>query len=113
MKISVIIPVYNEEKTIREVIKQVQGVNLEKEIIIVDDGSTDKTREILSVIKEDNIKVIFHEKNLGKGGALKTGFSHAKGDIIIPQDADLEMDPGEYHNLIEPILEGHADVVYG
>lgn len=113
MMISVIIPVFNEENTIREVIEKVQGVDIEKEIIIVDDASTDKTREILRNIKEDNIKIIFHDKNLGKGGALKTGFSHAKGDIIIPQDADLELDPMEYHNLIEPILKGYADVVYG
>ena len=113
MMISVIIPVFNEEKTIGEVIEKVQGVDIEKEIIIVDDGSTDKTREILRNIKEGNIKIIFHDKNLGKGGALKTGFLHAKGDIIIPQDADLELDPMEYHNLIEPILKGYADVVYG
>lgn len=113
MMISVIIPVFNEEKTIMDIIKRVQDVDIEKEIIIVDDGSTDKTREILRNIKEGNIRVIYHDKNLGKGGALKTGFSHAKGDIIIPQDADLELDPKEYHNLIEPILEGYADVVYG
>lgn len=113
MKISVIIPVFNEGKIIREVIKKVQGVDIEKEIIIVDDGSTDTTREILHSIKEDNIKIIFHAKNLGKGEALKTGFSYAKGDIIIPQDADLELNPKEYNSLIEPILEGYADVVYG
>jgi len=113
MTISVIIPVFNEENTIREVIEKVRGVDIEKEIIIVDDGSTDKTREILHNIKGEDIKIIFHDKNLGKGGALKTGFSHAKGDIIIPQDADLELDPVEYHNLIEPILKGYADVVYG
>ena len=113
MKISVIIPVFNEEKTIREIVKKVQDVDIEKEIIIVDDCSTDKTRDILHSIKENNIKIIFHEKNLGKGGALKTGFLNVTGDIIIPQDADLELDPREYHNLIEPILEGHADVVYG
>ena len=113
MKISVVIPVFNEEKTIKEVIKKVQEVDIEKEIIIVDDGSTDKTRDILDGIKENNIKIIFHKKNLGKGGALKTGFSNAVGDIIIPQDADLELDPKEYHNLIGPILEDYADVVYG
>jgi len=113
MKISVIIPVFNEEKTIKELIKKVQAVDIEKEIIIVDDCSTDRTRELLNDMKEENIKIILHDKNLGKGGALKTGFSHATGDIIIPQDADLELDPREYHNLIAPILEGHADVVYG
>ena len=113
MMISVIIPVFNEEKTIMDIIKRVQDVDIEKEIIIVDDGSTDKTREILRNIKEGNIRVIYHDKNLGKGGALKTGFSHAKGDIIIPQDADLELDPKEYHNLIEPILEGYRSFLTG
>lgn len=113
MKISVVIPVFNEENTIREVIKSVQDVDIDKEIIVVDDGSTDKTKEILQNLKEDNVKVLFHDRNLGKGGALKTGFSHAKGDIIIPQDADFELAPNEYHGLIEPIIKGYADVVYG
>lgn len=113
MRISVIIPVFNEENTIQEIIRKVQAVNIEKEIIIVDDCSTDKTRELLRGIKEDNVKVVFHDKNSGKGAALKTGFSHAQADIIIPQDADLELNPEEYHNLIEPILAGYADVVYG
>src|SRR3989338_333633 len=113
MKISVVIPVFNEEKTVSEVIRSVQDVDIDKEIIIVDDGSTDKTREILQNLKEANVKVLFHDKNLGKGGALKTGFSHATGDIVIPQDADFELDPSEYHRLREPIVQGHADVVYG
>ena len=113
MKISVVIPVFNEEKTIIDIINKVQNVDIDKEIIIVDDGSTDFTRKILKDLKQDNIKVFLHDKNLGKGSALKTGFSHANGDIIIIQDADLEYDPVEYTRLIEPIVMGHADVVYG
>jgi len=111
--LSVVIPVFNEEKTIEEIIRKVQAIDIDKEIIIVDDFSTDKTRDILKSVKEKNIKVLFHEKNSGKGAALKTGFREAKGDIIIIQDADLEYDPREYVNLVEPIVEGHADVVYG
>ncbi|MEK7596044.1 MAG: glycosyltransferase family 2 protein [Patescibacteria group bacterium] len=113
-KFSIIIPAYNEKNTIVEVIRQVQAVflpNAEKEIIVVDDGSTDGTRDILKKIS--GIKYIFHDKNLGKGGALKTGFQNATGDIILIQDADLEYDPNEYGRLIAPIVSGRADVVYG
>lgn len=113
MKISVVIPVFNEENTIREIIKRVQDIDIDKEIIIIDDGSTDKTRQILQNLKEDNIKILFHDKNLGKGKALKTGFNYVKGDIVIIQDADLEYDPKEYPRLIEPFIKGYADVVYG
>ena len=113
MKISVIIPVFNEENTIIELIKRVRDIDIDKEIIIVDDHSTDKTRDILRNLKEDNVKIFFHDKNTGKGGALRTGLSQAKGDIVIIQDADLEYDPVEYPRLIEPILKGYADVVYG
>lgn len=112
--ISVVIPVYNEVNTIQEVINRVQAVALEKEIIIVDDGSTDGTRDVLNRLKgKEGITVCFHEKNQGKGAALRTAFAHVKGDIVIIQDADLEYDPQEYGKLIKPILDGKADAVYG
>lgn len=114
MKLSILIPVYNEEKTIAELIELVKKVNLgeiEKEIIVIDDGSKDRTREI--VRKNDGIRFIEHEKNLGKGGAVKTGIREATGDIIIIQDADLEYDPNEYPLCIQPIVDGKAKVVYG
>lgn len=115
MKISIIIPVFNEKKSIEEIIKRVQAVDvgLEKEIIIVDDCSQDGTRQILEKLNYPNMKLFFHSKNKGKGAALQTGFSKAKGDIILIQDADLEYDPKEYHKLLVPILDGRADVVYG
>ncbi|MGQ9673005.1 MAG: glycosyltransferase family 2 protein [Candidatus Aminicenantales bacterium] len=115
MKLSVIIPVYNEAKTIEEILRRVQAVELglEKEIIVVDDGSTDGTRAILEGSTSPSIRVIFHTKNQGKGAALQTGFAAATGDIFLVQDADLEYDPREYPKLLEPILDGRADVVYG
>ena len=115
MKISVVIPVYNEYKTIREIIRNVKEVEIEKEIIIIDDCSTDGTREILeSEIENDSIcRVFYHHKNMGKGAALRTGFKYITGDIVIIQDADLEYDPQEYPRLIKPIINGRADVVYG
>jgi glycosyltransferase involved in cell wall biosynthesis len=115
MKLSVIIPVYNEESTIKEIIKRVDAIRIEKEIIIVDDFSTDATREKLKVITKNrsDIKVFNHDKNWGKGAALRTGFEHVTGDIVIIQDADLEYDPKEYKKLIGPITDGVADVVYG
>jgi len=114
-KISIIMPVYNEQDTIEEILQCVLEVDigLKKEVIVVDDCSKDGTRKILDGLKNDQIKVLFHEKNRGKGAALRTGFSKATGDIILIQDADLEYDPREYSNLLQPIFEGHADVVYG
>ena len=115
MKLSIIIPAYNEKKTIEEIIRRVQAVEvgLEKEIIVVDDFSQDGTRQILEKLMEPNLKVFFHSKNMGKGAALQTGFSQAEGDILLIQDADLEYDPKEYARLLEPILDGRADAVYG
>lgn len=114
MILSVIIPAYNEKSTIAEIIRQVQAVSmpgLDKEIIVVDDGSNDGTREILK--NTAGIRCVFHEKNQGKGGAIKTGFQEATGDIILIQDADLEYDPNEYGKLLAPILSGRADAVFG
>ena len=112
--ISVVIPVYNEATTIKEIIRRVQSVNLSKEIIVVDDTSTDGTREILDTLKEEEgLTVIFHQSNQGKGAALRTALAQVKGSIVIIQDADLEYDPQEYGKLIRPIIEGKADVVYG
>ncbi len=115
MKISVIIPVYNEALTIKEIIFRVQNVDLEKEIIVVDDHSTDGTSAQLKDINEqyENVQILTHDRNRGKGAALRTGFAAAGGDIIIIQDADLEYDPQEYKFLLGPILDGRADVVYG
>jgi len=115
MKLSVVIPVFNEKSTVEEIVRRVQAVDvgLEKEIVAVDDASTDGTCEILQGLAADGIRVIRHEKNQGKGGALRTGFAAARGDVVLVQDADLEYDPREYPALLEPILEGRADVVYG
>jgi glycosyltransferase involved in cell wall biosynthesis len=112
-KLSIVIPVYNEKDTIDEIVRRVQNVEFEKEIIIVDDCSNDGTRDKINGIGGNNIKKLFHEENKGKGAALRTGFQHVTGDIVIIQDADLEYNPKEYSNLIEPILDGRADVVYG
>lgn len=113
MKLSVIMPVFNEESTIREIIARVKAVNLDKEIILVNDGSTDGTADILQELADKTTHVFSHERNMGKGAALRTGFSHANGEIIIIQDTDLEYAPEQYVKLIQPILEGRADVVYG
>ncbi|MBU6415264.1 glycosyltransferase family 2 protein [Patescibacteria group bacterium] len=114
MKLSIIIPAYNEEKTIEEIIRRVQAVDLggvEKEIIVVDDGSKDRTRDILKKIS--GIRYVFNEKNLGKGGSVKTGFKNATGDIVTIQDADLEYDPADFPAVIKPILEGRAEATNG
>jgi glycosyltransferase involved in cell wall biosynthesis len=114
MKISVIIPAYNEVVTIEEIIKRVQATHLIDEIVVVDDGSTDGTREILARLdKENQVKFVPHPKNLGKGTAVRTGIQNCSGEIVIIQDADLEYDPREYPNLLRPLEEGIADVVYG
>ena len=117
-QLSVIVPVYNEKPTIEEILRRIAQVEIPKEIIVVDDGSTDGTREILRQIVQEsdrlgNLKVFFHEKNLGKGAAVRTGITQARGDIVLIQDADLEYDPREYPQLLGPILDGRADVVYG
>jgi glycosyltransferase involved in cell wall biosynthesis len=112
-KLSVIIPTYNEESTLPLIIERVKNVPLllEKEIIVVDDGSTDRTAEVLAKIQ--NIRVLRKERNQGKGSAIKKGLAEATGDIVLIQDADLEYDPNEYEKLLRPILDGKADVVFG
>lgn len=114
MKLSIIIPVYNEENTIKQLLNLVKKVDIgkvEKEMVIIDDGSYDNTFEVLKNIND--IKLIRHTKNIGKGAAIRTGIKHATGDIILIQDADLEYDPNEYMALIKPIINGKAEVVYG
>jgi len=112
--LSVVIPVYNEVKTVATVVSKVRSCGLPTEVILVDDGSTDGTRELLDSWRgQVDLKIIFHERNQGKGAALKTGFSHAAGDVVIVQDADLEYDPAEFPLLVQPIVDGRADVVFG
>ena len=114
MKLSVVIPAYNEEQTVAETIDRVKAVDLgglDLEIVVVDDGSKDRTREILKTIS--GIQVVLHERNSGKGAAVKTGFRAATGDIVLIQDADLEYDPQDYRALVQPILDGRVDAVMG
>jgi glycosyltransferase involved in cell wall biosynthesis len=131
--ISIIIPVYNERAFIEEVLRRVQAVPMEKEVLVIDDGSTDGTRELLRDLEQaqaagqtevsvhngrtllplDNIRFIFQDRNCGKGAALRRGFEVANGEVLLVQDADLEYDPRDYPKLLEPILDGRADVVYG
>ena len=115
-KLSVIVPVYNEEKTLLSVLEDIKKISIKdvsKEIIIVDDYSVDGTKSLLRKIREDYIKIFYHQKNMGKGAAIRTALNHAKGDIVAIQDADLEYDPKNIEKLIWPIIEGKADVVYG
>ncbi len=115
MKLSIVIPVYNEEATLAEIIRRVQAAPYDKELIIVDDASKDRSREILqNLVRDyDNIRLYFHERNQGKGAALRTGFSQVTGDVVLIQDADLEYNPTDYPELLKPIERGVADVVYG
>ena len=111
MKLSIIIPVFNEERTVKEILSRVRQVKLNKEIIVVDDCSTDNTIEVLNKIK--GIKIIKHKKNQGKGGAIRTGLSSATGDVLTIQDADLEYEPHEFERMLKVIEEGKSQVVYG
>lgn len=114
LKLSVIIPCYNEKSTIEAIVKRVRAVGLAHEILIVDDGSTDGTRDILDTLdKGDDLRIILHDHNQGKGAAVRTGFKNATGDVFLIQDADLEYDPREYPVLLKPIEEGISKVVYG
>ena len=114
VKLSVLMPVYNEARTIDEILRLVVAVPVEKEVLVVDDGSSDGTREILAKWNgRDGVRVILHDRNLGKGGALATALRESKGEIVLIQDADLEYDPAEYPSLMRPIEMGRADVVFG
>ena len=114
MKLSVIIPVYNEHESIEEILRRVHATDIPTEIIVVDDGSVDGTRDILKKLDgKKHVRVIMHEKNQGKGAAVRTGLDAATGDVLLIQDADLEYDPRDYPALLKPIQEGIADVVYG
>src|SRR5689334_4366332 len=109
MKLSVVVPVYNEAATILASLRRVQDTPFNKEIIVVDDGSTDGTREVLAAIADPEIRVFFHARNRGKGAAVRTGFAQVAGDIVLIQDADMEYDPADYSTLLEPLLAGDAD----
>jgi glycosyltransferase involved in cell wall biosynthesis len=113
--LSIVIPVYNERDTVAELVRRVAAQPFRMEILLIDDGSTDGTRDVLPEIEKahGNVRVILHEQNRGKGAALRTGFAASKGELVVVQDADLEYDPRDYSKLLEPLLDGRADVVYG
>lgn len=114
MLLSVVIPVYNEAQTLAGVIDRVRAVQIDKQFVLVDDCSTDGTRDLLKQYEaQPDCKVLYHDRNQGKGAALRTGFKHAEGELVIIQDADMEYDPADYHKLIQPILDDKAEVVYG
>ncbi len=114
VRVSVVIPVFNERETVEQLLERVREVPLRLEVIVVDDGSTDGTRDLLPTLEGSLIdRLVMHERNQGKGAALRTGFQHARGDVVVVQDADLEYDPYELPYLLEPILSGKADAVYG
>jgi len=114
VKLSIVIPIYNELNTLEEVLKRVEATEYDKEIILIDDFSVDGTRDLLKKYENrDGYQVHYHSKNKGKGAALRTGFGHVTGDVILIQDADLEYDPGDYPQLLKPIQDKRADVVYG
>jgi len=113
MKLSVIMPVFNEESTIEKIIDRVKRVNIDKQIIVVDDGSTDRTRGILENRLDSSIKVLYHKRNQGKGRAIRTAIPYIEGKVTVIQDGDLEYDPEDYQRLLQPILEGKDKVVYG
>jgi glycosyltransferase involved in cell wall biosynthesis len=108
-----VVPVYDERATVREILRRVRAVPVEKEVVVVDDGSTDGTREALAEEAHGGVRVVLHDRNRGKGAALRTGFAEARGRIVIVQDADLEYDPAEIPGLLQPILDGRADAVFG
>lgn len=113
MKLSILIPIYNEHTTVLEILQRVRAVPFEKEIIAVDDGSTDGTRELLPQVEREGVTVLYHPYNQGKGAAVRTALARVTGDIVVIQDADLEYDPRDYAQLVRPIMEGRARVVYG
>ena len=114
MKLSIIMPIYNEKETLKKIVEKIQKVPIEKEIIMVDDGSTDGTREIMKKYENvTNIKVIYHTKNMGKGATIRTAIKYITGDIVIIQDADLEYDPNDYLKLVMPIQNKEVKVIYG
>jgi glycosyltransferase involved in cell wall biosynthesis len=111
--LSVVIPVYNERATVQELLEQVKAVEIAKEIVVVDDCSTDGTREILQTLEDDQVRIVYHDRNRGKGAALRTGFGQVRGEVVVIQDADLEYDPQDWHEMYRLIAEDRADIVYG